>query len=40
VDPRALEVLGASAQPLRLTVTPATSGAGVSGLEILLTPKP
>ena len=40
VDARVLEVLGASAQPLRLTVAPTTTGAGLSGLEVLLTPKP
>src|SRR5207249_3401984 len=40
VDSLVLEVLGASAQPLRLTVAPTTTGAGLSGLEVLLTPKP
>src|SRR5881296_1593437 len=40
VDARVLEALHASAQPLRLTVAPTTTGAGLSGLEVLLTPKP
>ncbi|HYT04708.1 MAG TPA: hypothetical protein VEM13_07485 [Gemmatimonadales bacterium] len=40
VDPRVLDVLNATAAPLRVTLTPGVSGVGAAGLEITLTPKP
>jgi len=40
VDPHVLDVLNATAQPLRVTVAPTPTGVGASDLDVLLTPKP
>src|SRR6266550_3035662 len=39
VDPRALEVLGMDAVPVRLTLTPSATGVGASGVEVPLRPR-
>src|SRR5438309_2550420 len=39
VDPRALEVLGMDAVPVRLTLTPTATGVGASGVEVPLRPR-
>ena len=39
VDPRALEVLGMDAVPVRLTLTPTVTGVGASGVEVPLRPR-
>ncbi len=40
VEPHVLELLQASAAPLRFTLAPTPDGVGASGLELELTPKP
>lgn len=40
IDPRALDLLHATAAPLRITLTPTAAGVGATGLELLLTSKP
>ena len=39
VDPRALDVLGMEAVPVRLTLTPTATGVGATGVEVPLRPK-
>ena len=39
VDPRALEVLGMEAVPVRITLTPTATGVGATGVEVPLRPK-
>jgi len=39
VDPRALEVLGMEAVPVRVTLTPTATGVGAAGVEVPLRPK-